>query len=468
MKKLGLVITDGVGYRNFILSNFLNEASYSFNKIIIFSCIPKNIYPKLPDNILIIELNVFEEGFVTWSLKKVKEVIHLRMFAKSNFGVNDNLKSNYSKGRSNRARMVRFIYWLTRFIAKEKYVLLFNKLQQLTFKNKLIVKDYLKILKNNRVDILFFTHQRPSFIAPIIYASEKLKIKTGTFIFSWDNLASKGRMAGNFNNYFVWNDLMREELLYFYKSIKKEKIHVVGTPQFEPYVMTSFGYDNIEFCKKFNLNTNYKTILFTCNDSSSENDPLYLEILAEAIKKDKLVSGVNLIVRTSPAEGAERFKELILKYDFIKWNFPDWKLARSHCELWTQRVPSITDLSDLKSLLMYSDLVINVLSTITLDSFIFDKPVINPVFGNENNTLFDDQKFLKYLHLERLVESNSSIIVKNEKEYIESINYILLGKDDKIEERKAFLKLQTLLPLKDTSKRFVKAFHSISKELNTK
>ena len=30
MKKLGVVITDGVGYRNFILSDFITEATKSF------------------------------------------------------------------------------------------------------------------------------------------------------------------------------------------------------------------------------------------------------------------------------------------------------------------------------------------------------------------------------------------------------------------------------------------------------
>jgi len=42
MNKLGLVITDGVGFRNYILSDFLKEAQNLFEGIIIFSGLPKS------------------------------------------------------------------------------------------------------------------------------------------------------------------------------------------------------------------------------------------------------------------------------------------------------------------------------------------------------------------------------------------------------------------------------------------
>jgi hypothetical protein len=38
MKKLAIVITDGVGFRNFILSDFLAEAEKTFDAVVILSC----------------------------------------------------------------------------------------------------------------------------------------------------------------------------------------------------------------------------------------------------------------------------------------------------------------------------------------------------------------------------------------------------------------------------------------------
>ncbi len=442
-KKLGLVITDGVGFRNFILSNFLNEAKSTFDEVVIYSCLDKEVYKGFTTNEKIVELEVFKENFFTWFFMKLKEVAHLQLNKKKSFGILDSYNINKTFSKTNRGIAKRVIYFITKFLKSEFWIQRFNYFQKITFRNHRITKDYIKYLKKDDVDFLFFTHQRPPYIAPLIYATEQLNIKNATFIFSWDNLASKGRMAGNFNHYFVWSDLMKTELLEFYANVKTNQVHVVGTPQFEPYVYDEYGYEKETFYNKFNLDKNLKAIFFTCNDSSSENDPIYLKSLVEFIKHNKLVEDVNLIVRTSPAENPERFESLAKEYNFIKWNYPDWKTKRhNHQESWSQRVPSLEDLNDLKMLLKHCDICINVLSTITLDAFVFNKPVINPVFGNQSNNLYDDQKFLEYEHLKNLVNSQASIIAKNETEYLEAINYLLEGKDDKSLKRAKFLDLQ--------------------------
>jgi len=454
MKNLGVVITDGVGYRNFILTDFIAEAKDNFDNVIIFSCLPKNVYDNLNLNCTIVELEVFEETFITWFFRKSKEVSHLQMHAKGNFGITDNLNRTKSKATNPRGIANRFIHKLSKILNTEKWIQLYNRIQQRTFHSHRITKKYKELLDQYDISLLFFTHQRPPFIAPIIYAAEQLRIKTSTFIFSWDNLASKGRMAGNFDYYLVWSNLMKEDLLNFYHSINKNQVEIVGTPQFEPYSMDKYGYTKSGFINKFKIDPNLPIILFTCNDASSENDPIYLESLANFIKTGKLIKSVNLIVRTSPAEEPLRFKDIAEKYPFIIWNYPDWQIKRvGHQEAWTQRVPSVEDLNDLKSLIKYCDLCINVLSTISLDAFIFDKPVINPVFGNATNELFDDQKFLNYAHLKKLVESNSTVIVKKENEFLEAINGILEKNDNKKKERESFLNLQIGKPIIGTSKR---------------
>jgi hypothetical protein len=37
MKKLGIVITDGEGFKNFILSNIIKEVSWKFYALVIYS-----------------------------------------------------------------------------------------------------------------------------------------------------------------------------------------------------------------------------------------------------------------------------------------------------------------------------------------------------------------------------------------------------------------------------------------------
>ena len=44
MNKIGIVITDGVGFRNFILSDFIKELEINYEKVVIYSFIPAHIY----------------------------------------------------------------------------------------------------------------------------------------------------------------------------------------------------------------------------------------------------------------------------------------------------------------------------------------------------------------------------------------------------------------------------------------
>lgn len=455
MKKIGIVITDGVGYRNFILSDFMTEAQKQFSRVVLLSCLPKEAYANLDLQCDIIELDVFEESFATWFFRKTKEVAHLQLHRKGNFGITDNFKANYSKTKTPRGFATRFIYQFTNWFHSETWILRYNKWQQRTFRNHSITKKYKLLLQDSELDSLFFTHQRPPYVAPLVLAAENLQIKTTAFIFSWDNLASKGRMVANFDGYLVWSDLMKDELLTFYTSIQPEQIAVVGTPQFEPYILPRYGYSLTEYHQRFELDATKPTLLFSCGDvSTSPNDPLYIETIAKAIVDKKIATSVNLLVRTSPAESPERFASLAEKYPFIRWNYPQWVQARSnHQEAWSQRIPTVADVHDLKSVLQHSDININMLSTMSLDFMLFNKPVVNTVFGNPTNGLANDQRFLQYAHIEYVVHSEATYIVQTPDALIFSINQALLAPDAKSVQQKKLLEMQIGEPLKGTSKR---------------
>ncbi|MCG2419888.1 hypothetical protein K8089_12730 [Aequorivita sp. F47161] len=455
-KKLAVVITDGVGFRNFVLSDFFVEAAQNFEEVVILSCLPASVYTGVTE-CRIIELDVFEEHFFTWFFRKTKEVVHLQNYKKGNFGITDNLNTNKSKSKSPRGYATRFIFKITSLFHSEKWISFFHKLQQNTFKNKSITNGYLKILEKEKPDQLFFTHQRPPYIAPLVYAAHKLNINTLAFIFSWDNLASKGRMAADFKNYMVWSELMKSDLLRFYKNVKAEAIEVVGTPQFEPYVLSRYASTLKEFQDQFSLKADLQTVCFSCGDiSTSKNDELYIETIAEALQQGQLPQ-FNFIVRTSPAEDPIRFKEISAKYPFIIWNYPDWKISRhGHQEAWSQRVPCVDDVKRLRAILEFSDISINMLSTMSLDFMQFDKPVINPVFGTENNGLYNDGRFLNYEHIEHVVKSNATKIAKNKTELIEAIQFYLANPNANHTERQLLLAQQIGKPLKGTSERIAK------------
>lgn len=463
MKKLGIVVTDGVGFRNFIMSDFIKEASSQFEGVIIYSGLPIRAFPSfLQKNIKVKELDVFVEGKKTWFFRKWKEVAHLQQH-QSFYGMKDNLIIGYPKNNSARSLLVKLIYLVTRWIHSDASILLVERLQFASFSKNRITQSYIELLKEDQPSHLFFTHQRPPFLAPFLYAAQHMKISTSTFIFSWDNLASKGRMLGVFDYFLVWSHLMQSELLYFYPMVKKEMIRVVGTPQFEPYVMPKYETAAETFYSKFRLDANLKTICYSCADVSiGKNDPVVIRAISNAISTNAIKEKVQLIVRTSPAEDDSRFKAIRVEFPEILWNVPKWILTReNHAESWSQRVPSEEDLKDLRSLLTYVDLNINMCSTMSLDFMMFDTPVINTVFGNPENGLYDDQRFLNYGHFKKVVDSQSVTIAKNETELIDQINQSLAYPKERKVQRKGMIDLQISEPLEGTSKRIALTLKNI-------
>ncbi len=455
MKKLGIVITDGVGFRNFVMSNFIAEAVDQFDSVTIYSGLPKSAYKEVLDaKVDIKELDVYIESKLVWFFRKWKEVAHLQKY-QSFSGMKDNLEIGYPTTNSARALLVKLIYFFTRLIHSDSSILLAEKLQFLSFSQNKITQSYLQLLKEDQPTHLFFTHQRPPFLAPFLYAAQQLKIPTSTFIFSWDNLASKGRMLGSFDYFLVWSRLMKQELLYFYPTVSTEKVKVVGTPQFEPYVMSKYQTTASAFYAKFELDSSLKIICYSCADVSiGANDPIVIRAIATAIRNNYIVTKVQLIVRTSPAEDDSRFRAIREEFPEIKWNVPKWILTReNHAETWSQRIPSEEDIKDLRSVLEYVDLNINMCSTMSLDFMLFDKPVINTVFGNEENGMYNDQRFLKYDHYKKVVDSQSVTIAKNEVELIDQINTALTHPEEKKLKRKGMIDLQISKPLEGTSQR---------------
>jgi hypothetical protein len=92
---------------------------------------------------------------------------------------------------------------------------------------------------------------------------------------------------------------------------------------------------------------------------------------------------------------------------------------------------------------------------------LFDRPVINTVFGNRDNGLYDDQRFLNFGHFKRVVDSHSVTIAKNETELIDQINKALVNPKELKIQRKSMIDLQISEPLVGTSKRIALTLKNI-------
>ncbi|MES1242681.1 MAG: hypothetical protein ABUT39_13785 [Acidobacteriota bacterium] len=222
-------------------------------------------------------------------------------------------------------------------------------------------------LRREKPDAVFCTHQRASRAVPALLAARRLGIPTATFIYSWDNLP-KGRMAVHADHFLVWSDAMRSELLLYYPEIDPGRVHVVGTPQFEPHLDPRLAVPRDEFLGGLGLDPARPVVCFSGDDEmTSPFDPAYLSDLAS------LSDPPQILFRRAPTDVSGRYSEVLARFPEIAVCDPAWRAGEGD---WTQVAPLPEDLGLLANVARHCDAVVNLGSTMGLDFALFDKPAV--------------------------------------------------------------------------------------------
>ncbi len=80
-KTLGLVITDGVGVRNYVHGRFLSISCSYFEKVVLFTGVPSESLGFLfPENLEVVNMEVFSESRWSSFWRKTAEMAHLFRF----------------------------------------------------------------------------------------------------------------------------------------------------------------------------------------------------------------------------------------------------------------------------------------------------------------------------------------------------------------------------------------------------
>jgi hypothetical protein len=306
------------------------------------------------------------------------------------------------------------------------------------------VEHYRQVLLKIQPSVLFCSNQRPPTVLPAVLAARSLGIPTATFIFSWDNLTSKGRIAAPFDHYLVWSEKMRAELQQFYPSISGRNVHIVGTPQFDPYVDRKTLWPREVFFRKLGADPSRPLICYSGGDTSiCPEDPAHVSILMSLIHQGTILHDPQVVLRPSPADLEDRYANVKKEFPELIVAPPRW--TRPKQNEWSMAMPLPEDTQMLTNLTSHSDLNINVASTMTLDFAINDKPVVNiawdvaspPPFGT---SLWEHH--YQFEHYRPVVELGAARFARSPKELAEHVNAYLTNPQLDREGRRSFVELE--------------------------
>mgnify|MGYP001609019266 CR=1 FL=1 len=276
-----------------------------------------------------------------------------------------------------------------------------------------------------------FTH----FEAWAIILAKKSNIPTAAINFTWDNLTSNGKLIRKTDYLIVWNEIIKKEAKEYHNYSTKD-VFVSGPIRFDNYFNHIEGEMTREnFLKSKNLDPARKTVLITT--MSKNNYPYHKELVQSIISirdSNSPKKRFNIFIRVHPIDSFEIYS------DIAKANYENLYIERAGKQIKPdsaigQKVRmDEEDMLNLKHTLMYSDICINPFSTISLESMIFDKPVINIGLDPEYRPA------LNYVHYKPLLDKKAVKVAYTEKQLEDYIDLYLTKPETDQENRKKIVK----------------------------
>lgn len=454
--KIVLLVPDGVAVRNYIYSDFVEELIKNGFEVVLYHQIPEaaiDEIKKVKGTIVsdIVKIPEFKENFFGRILKE--SIVYARLLQNKTKLNNDTIMLFWNRNQKGfkRLTLLRISEFFGYFLSKSYALILkFEKVYDNTALHnsvsKVIEKDLLKI----KPDYILNLHQRAVICAPIINVAKQLSIPTGTVIFSWDNIP-KARLVSKYDHYFVWSDLMKNELNLLYPEINSNQVFVTGTPQFEFYFKAPFLKTKADFFEKFGLDLHKKTICFSSNDTSSPYEQNYFEDLCEALMKIEETERPQILFRKCPVDKTNRFDAVLQKYkDLIISVEPDWRIQSGDTSF-VYIYPSYDDYELLANTVLHSDVVINLGSTMAHDFAVYNKPCLYLNYDPVSNSVFKVNEVYQFQHFRSMSDLNAVGWIDSKSDFVPKIQSALANPDSIGSDRLQWMQRIVNYPLQENS-----------------
>ncbi|MCB1043257.1 MAG: hypothetical protein KDC35_09970 [Acidobacteria bacterium] len=259
------------------------------------------------------------------------------------------------------------------------------------------------------------SHVHCMIAVPYLLEARLRRIPIASFLFSWDNLTSQGRIIPQSRYYLAWNRHIQQQLLNMYPNCRQEHTVAVGTPQFDIHQVEP-SISKTDFMTLHGLLPSRPVVLYT--SGMPNHMPGEPEIVRNIADLFSFISPKpQMALRVYGKDRTGRFDSLKKHPDIVF--MPDYWEPSYH-------TPLPEDDSHYAHLLRYCDVGINIASTVSLELMMYDKPVINVAYqatGEMPPVPF--RSFYDFDHYKPLVESGAVSLVEHEEDMKDALKRAL-------------------------------------------
>lgn len=309
----------------------------------------------------------------------------------------------------------------------------------------LVSKEATDLIAQINPQMVVSTYPVSLLEAKILFAAKAKNIPTTIHLLSWDNISCKGKFPVMGDNFIVWGDIMKEELLEYYGT-PLERIHTCGVPHFDHHIKVKQQPGYRELLMELDLQPDQPYIFMAM--SSPYFAPGEIDIaewLSKAVEQDVFGKDIQLIIRPHPqnVSGFMADKKWLPRLKKLKSNrvgidFP--KLVKSKMR-WSM---AKNDMDHLSNLLIGCSVCLNSGSTVSIDALIVEKPSILTSFDGDKKLSYwkSARRLIDYNHLRKFIESGGATPVFSYEELQNKINAYIKNPSLDKEKRDHALKRQ--------------------------
>ena len=434
--RIAVILPRGEAIRNFVYTGALDEVAREA-EVTLLSVMPSSDVQDLLRaryrNVL--QLREIRERRIVGSIREILETAHGRWLwskaAQERWRLRD-LEANTSRLRLKR--------WAKKFASypftNPAGLDLLSRIERISSRRLRTTDEYVRLFRELKPSLVFngsHVHSRVAIQA--VQAAQWLGIPAATFIFSWDNLTSQGRIIPLYDYYLVWSEMIRDQLLQIYGSIRQEQVIVTGTPQFDFHFRREFYWGREEFCARVGADPARPIVLYSTGMANHmPGEPRIVEGVAAMLREMTDLGPPQLLVRVYPKDLTGRFEETRRRNPDILFPEAPWEPA------WL--TPKIEDAYLLTNTLRHVAAGVNVASTISLELCMFDKPVINVGYNPPGMDVspVDYPRYYEFDHYRPVVESGAVMVAWSESEMREMLRQALVEPQAGSGRRRALIK----------------------------
>ena len=281
----------------------------------------------------------------------------------------------------------------------------------------------------------------------LLRESAKRGIPNMTVIVGWDNSSSYNISGADVQYATCWSQLQKDELVYG-SDWNPENVNIGGIPSYDGYFRKQWLMPRDEYFKLHGLDPNRKLISYASSFVHFAPNYPNIEALARLVSSDSLTEPSQLLIRLHPSHFQDKpkiFAEERQRVFDLEKKYPHVHVVQPVALGGSLGYYGGEDMDEKSSMMVYSDVLVTVYSTMLVETAVHDTPMIAATidvpggWNKPNKFSLSLKEIGDWPTHKRFREAKAGRVTSNEVELRDALNMYLKDRSIDSAERRRFV-----------------------------